>query len=575
MERLNNIMGRATQRRHNYSEQRPSLQARPVQQQPTVPQGPQGTDGADTRPPLREQNARQGQQRSYVPPTQHTTQGQPMPSPRIKQEQTGYEDRASGQHGQAPITRQIPIPPRPQQNQSQRSVSSRPLAYQPTRPERQPAQSQPINHPLQTRPVHVYHRADEYPRSPVVQADVVEDRDDEEEEEAGMQYGDWEEAESEVVIYQRPVAEPKAPAHGAFTPRDDYKQPPYAPQQEYPQHPLVTRELTRPAHTGTPTYQTRTLREVRDSQPPTPQTHVQEVQHHRTTQPLAPRTITEAGREHYAAQQRPLRPAQQVVQPKSQVREQSVMPYTTSTQLPQVAPFATTKSVCPRCKGAGYLRSNVPFGHPNFGKPMACECKEAEKKEKRRQQLLELSDLGAYRAKSLTNFSTHFPGVHPATQEAFEVAQDYAQDPYGWLLLVGPNGCGKTHLAAAIANKCLDSGSVVLFAVVPDLLAHLRSTFAPTAPEGYDKLFAKMREAELLVLDDLGSHQSSPWASEKLFQLLNYRYNSQYPTVITANKGGLGSVDDRILSRLSDVGLVNSVVMDGAQDYRRRNPRRN
>jgi len=78
----------------------------------------------------------------------------------------------------------------------------------------------------------------------------------------------------------------------------------------------------------------------------------------------------------------------------------------------------------------------------------------------------------------------------------------------------------------------------------------------------------------LLVLDDLGAHQSSPWASEKLFQLLNYRYNSQYPTVITANKGGLGSIDDRVLSRLSDVSLVNSVIMDGAQDYRRRNPRR-
>lgn len=226
--------------------------------------------------------------------------------------------------------------------------------------------------------------------------------------------------------------------------------------------------------------------------------------------------------------------------------------------------------VCPICKGAGYVRLSVPFGHANFGKPIACECKEAEKKEKRRQQLLELSDLGAFQEQCFTTFHPHFPGSHPAVREAFEVTQDYAHDPEGWLLLVGPNGCGKTHLAAAIANTCLERDRAVLFAVVPELLAQLRSTFAPTALEGYDTLFEKMREAELLVLDDLGSHQSSPWASEKLFQLLNYRYNWRSPTVITANKGGLRSIDIRILSRLSDVGLVNRIAMDGARDYRSR-----
>jgi DNA replication protein DnaC len=83
-----------------------------------------------------------------------------------------------------------------------------------------------------------------------------------------------------------------------------------------------------------------------------------------------------------------------------------------------------------------------------------------------------------------------------------------------------------------------------------------------------------MREAELLVLDDLGAHQGSPWANEKLFQLLNYRYNSRYPTVITANKQGLATIDERILSRISDTGLVTSVALNGALDYRRHNPRR-
>ncbi|GAC1393436.1 MAG: hypothetical protein NVS4B11_31610 [Ktedonobacteraceae bacterium] len=562
MERLNDIMGRTAQRRHHYSEQRSPMQHQQGQQGQRPPQAQLGQQQTSARPPLREQNARQGQQRPYVP------QGQPTPATRIQQEPTGYEGRS---YAAPPVARPVSSRPVQQPNQAQRPAMNRSTAYQPQRSERQPVLDQQVAHPLQTRPVHVYHHADEYALSPVMQADVVGAREDEEDEETGMQYGDWEEGENEVVIYQRPTPEPQTRARGMVPtqPNSDYVQP-------YPQHPLVTRELARPSNTGTQAYTTRNLRDVQQVQPPTPPTRAQEVQHHRMTQPLDPHIVTEAGRARYVTQgqaQVQQRPLHQIVPQRAQVHEQAVMPFA-SASLPPVAPLAPIKSACPRCKGAGYLRANVPFGHPNFGKPIACACKEAEKKEKRRQQLLELSDLGAFRTKSFTNFSTHFPGMHPTIQEAFEIAQDYAQDPYGWLLLVGPNGCGKTHLAAAIANICLDSGSVVLFAVVPDLLAHLRSAFAPTAPEGYDQLFAKMREAELLVLDDLGSHQSSPWASEKLFQLLNYRYNSHYPTVITANKGGLGSIDDRVLSRLSDVSLVNSVVMDGAQDYRRRNPRR-
>ncbi|HEV2654840.1 MAG TPA: hypothetical protein VGT82_07770, partial [Ktedonobacteraceae bacterium] len=66
---------------------------------------------------------------------------------------------------------------------------------------------------------------------------------------------------------------------------------------------------------------------------------------------------------------------------------------------------------------------------------------------------------------------------------------------------------------------------------------------------------------------------SSPWANEKLFQLLNYRYNMGMPTVITANQKGLQGVDERIRSRLTDVSLVASVQFDRARDYRPHHPR--
>ncbi len=271
----------------------------------------------------------------------------------------------------------------------------------------------------------------------------------------------------------------------------------------------------------------------------------------RMTQPLKPQSIARPNQEGTQEGSYAQIPAPQVAK-HEQIQQNSTL-YT-----------------CPICKGAGYLRADVPFGHPSFGKPIACECKEAERKAKRRQQLQEMSDLGAFYDKSFRNFNVHVPGI----QEAYSCAYEFAQDPNGWLLLIGPNGSGKTHLAAAIANKSLEDGALVLFATVPDLLDHLRAAFAPSSNEVYDQLFSRMREAEVLVLDDLGAQQSSSWANEKLFQLLNYRYNSRFPTVITANSRGLQGIDERIRSRLTDASLVTTVIMDRAKDYRPNNPRR-
>jgi len=132
------------------------------------------------------------------------------------------------------------------------------------------------------------------------------------------------------------------------------------------------------------------------------------------------------------------------------------------------------------------------------------------------------------------------------------------------------NGCGKTHLAVAIAKRCLEDGLTVLFAVVPDLLDHLRAAFAPTVEETFDEEFARMREVDVLILDDLGSEQSTGWATEKLFQLLNYRYNARLATVFTTNKINLEGIDPRLRSRLSDRRLVRTVNLVDAQDFRER-----
>lgn len=233
-------------------------------------------------------------------------------------------------------------------------------------------------------------------------------------------------------------------------------------------------------------------------------------------------------------------------------------------------PTAAGSPACPRCKGAGYTRHDVPYGHPSFGKIEKCACKLAAEREKRKQDLLRFSQLGGLTEKTFASFDWLVPGV----QEAYTAAWEYAHCPDGWLVLIGTHGCGKTHLAAAAANLLLERDQPVLFTTVPDLLDHLRATYAPTSEVTYDSLYTLMCEADVLILDDLGVQHTTSWAEEKLFQLINRRYVWRSPTIITTNHMRLSGINERIRSRLSDVGLVRSVTFGPAVvDYRPKNRR--
>ena len=226
---------------------------------------------------------------------------------------------------------------------------------------------------------------------------------------------------------------------------------------------------------------------------------------------------------------------------------------------------------CPLCGGLGFVRDDVPIDHPNFGKLFPCRCKLAELQRQRLEQLRILSNLDHLAHLTFDSFIPAGYGLTPEKAanlgQAFEEAQRYAEKPEGWLVLFGGYGCGKTHLAAAIANETIERGYGVLFVVVPDLLDHLRATFAPNSPVSYDQRFEEVRNAPILILDDLGTQSSTPWAEEKLFQILNYRYNARMPTVITSNHN-LEEIDLRIRSRLVDPSLTRILTIL-APDFRR------
>jgi DNA replication protein DnaC len=230
---------------------------------------------------------------------------------------------------------------------------------------------------------------------------------------------------------------------------------------------------------------------------------------------------------------------------------------------------SSDETICPICNGAGFLRMDAPVGSPNFGRLLPCRCKLDEQRFNARRQLHQFGELHAFREKTFDTFDSRVRG----TSEAFNAAVAFAQDPDGWLVLMGGYGCGKTHLAAAIANHALhDLNMAPIVAVVPDLLDYLRTTFGPDSETSYDDRFNAFRGADLLILDDLGTENTTPWAREKLFQIINHRYNEQLPMVVTTNLHDFDRMDPRVRSRLSDKHLALHFKIE-ADDFRERLPR--
>src|SRR5690606_22226123 len=126
---------------------------------------------------------------------------------------------------------------------------------------------------------------------------------------------------------------------------------------------------------------------------------------------------------------------------------------------------------CPHCGGVGYIRYDVPVEDERFGKLETCVCRAKDVAESARARLFVMSNLNRLSHLTFENF--HPSGNEKAkfmtSQErenlhrAFEASENYAKRPEGWLLLEGGYGCGKTHLAAAIANFAVNKGVATLF----------------------------------------------------------------------------------------------------------------
>ena len=228
------------------------------------------------------------------------------------------------------------------------------------------------------------------------------------------------------------------------------------------------------------------------------------------------------------------------------------------------------------CDGSGFVWHMPTEERPN-GYYTVCRCHADEVRRKRAERLLAGAGMSESSLAPYT-FARFDPAKADATaagRRALAVIKErlqaYAQDPQGWLVLMGSVGCGKTHLAYAVVAERLARKRPTFYGSVPEVLDALRRGFDGNAGMDYDKRLATMQSVDLLVLDDLGTEHQTPWVAEKMFQLVNYRYTRRLPMIVTTNlvvtKGE--GMDPRIRSRLLDRQLCE-VLTFPAGDYRQR-----
>jgi DNA replication protein DnaC len=175
-----------------------------------------------------------------------------------------------------------------------------------------------------------------------------------------------------------------------------------------------------------------------------------------------------------------------------------------------------------------------------------------------------ISDLALYAAMTFETFDTethlNFDQKNNL-RAARAVAEEYvANGARGWLVFMGAAGVGKTHLAAAIGGAVEQAGAAVTFSTVPELMDSLRETFEPNSTASFNRRFTAIKTAPLLILDDLTLRYASGWAREKLFQIIDHRYVTRLPLVITTALS-IEELDDRLRARLMDKRICRNVVL--------------
>ncbi|HHV32213.1 MAG TPA: ATP-binding protein [Clostridiales bacterium] len=194
-----------------------------------------------------------------------------------------------------------------------------------------------------------------------------------------------------------------------------------------------------------------------------------------------------------------------------------------------------------------------------------------KKKQERIAAILEKSGLGKrFQKRTFEGFKQT-----DKNRGAYLKALDFCNAfPDNWrgLLITGPVGTGKTHLAAAIANKLIKELYTVMFGNITDIITLVKSTYSKDSEVSEMQVIQTLtQDVDLLVIDDLGKEYSSKNTNTVLYQIINRLYEDEKPIIITTNynseqlKSKFGERGEAIVSRITEMTVP--IIMTG-EDWR-------
>jgi len=207
----------------------------------------------------------------------------------------------------------------------------------------------------------------------------------------------------------------------------------------------------------------------------------------------------------------------------------------------------------------------------------ACACQG----DLRRQQRMAGANIPKrYQRCTLDTFRDSAPVLRNAKSLVQTFVNLWPNIPHGkGLLLMGGCGSGKTHLAVAALNEVVNDGKPgrVVFANFQDLIQEIQASFDPDQTATKAEIMRPLLEADLLVLDELGSVKPTQFVQDILYYVINTRYNEERATIFTTNyldhpaDVKLEKLEDRIGTRLRSrlYEMADTINFGNAGDYRK------